>query len=80
MTIVNLYGTEEEIQELRDAANGVTLSEGFDIINPCDDFVRMNTNVDEPTTIARLEDARATVTHEEYKRDSNFVTELTARM
>ena len=78
MTIVNLYGNQEEIDTLRAVANGGSSISGFNI-PASGGHVRTNSNTDESTTIERLESAGVKVTSEKFKRDASYVAELTAR-
>lgn len=77
MAIVNLFGTNEEINKLRNIMNGVSEVYNNDV-NVGDGSVRSNSNTDLPTTFARLVDGGAKVGHSEFKRDNSYVTEAVA--
>ena len=78
MTIVNLYGTHEEIDMLRAAANGVKLDDSFNNITT-ENPTRINSNADYTKTVARLSKAGAKTVTDTFKRGDNYVNELTAR-
>lgn len=91
MTVVNLYGTEEEIEKLRRALNDVSLKATF-MVSPSiclDELIgfknaplnaRENSNADRATTISRLRQVGATVQEMNYRRGGQTVPELAARI
>lgn len=91
MTIVNLYGTEEEIEKLRKALNNVSLTKKFMMPQPIGLSAsigfkdaplnaRSKSNTDRATTISRLQQVGATVQEMNYLRSGQTVRELAARI